>query len=164
MIIEVYALSHLKKISEKTAINSDSKVCHVVSNHAINNKPIISPLKNNSYYKGRQEYQFTVGTDKDFESWRSGVCSIVHEKSLKEFRQTANEAAALYPLLACPPVDTTFGPEICERLYGELVHSWKYIIQLQKDDFEQVMMFSEQYLKWTKCCYLGRHNGVVELF
>ena len=164
MLIEVYALSDLKKIIERTAINSDKKVTQVFDSHNLQHESWIQPLKKRAFYKGKQEYQFSLGNLEDLDLWRRGICSLIHEQSLEEFISRKDEEAALYPLLTCSPVDTAFGPVICERIYNELVAGWKYIIHLQEDNLDEVIFFSELYLKWTRCFALGRKNGIVELF
>jgi hypothetical protein len=164
MIIEVYALSELKKIRQRTAVNADKKVTQVFESHNTLHLEWIKPLTKGSYYKGKKEHQFTVGTDEDFEQWKSSLCGLVHEMTLDQFRVINDQQAAFYPLLTCSSIETAFGSEVSEKLFVDFLKTWPYIIQMQEDDIEDVVNFCDDYLNWSRSFYLGKQNGIVELF
>lgn len=165
-MVEVYGLSQLKKTTKKVARNNDCLVSEIFDTTNWKHQDWIAPLAQNAFYRGKEEYQFCAGTEEDFDEWRRSLCFLVHEKELEEVTETRtqNPDQKLYPLLSCSSDTTIFGPDICKRLYRELVEEWPKIIQAQSDDIEELLVFTQLYQQWCKCIYLGSQDGCVELF
>ena len=160
-MIEVYAFSQLKKTTEKACATHDLTT-HVFDTHNQCHAEWIKPWVANQYYRAAATYQFTLGTESEFEAWKENLCVLVHKCSLREFLSVCTPNNYFYALLSCSSVETFLGSTVCKSLYEDFVKFWPHLVKLHCVDLELAHCFIAKYLEWQHASWVGSKRGCLE--
>lgn len=160
-MIEVYAFSQLKKIREKACTQHDFTT-YVFDTHNICHTEWIKPCQPGQHYRAMVGYQFIVGSNHQFEVWKSQLCKIVHGCELREYLEICAPNNYFYALLTCSPAETFLGSTICRSLYEDFVKFWPKLVNLHRTDIQLTEYFITRYLHWQHLTWVASQKGCLE--
>jgi hypothetical protein len=160
-MIEVYAFSQLKKITEKACVKHEFEA-HVFDTHNKCHAEWIKPCVADRYYQASVMYQFSAGTESQFEAWRESLCLLCHKCSLRDFLAVCTPNNYFYVLLTCSSVETFLGSTVCKSLYEDFVKFWPHLSKLHCGDLEAAQYFISRYLEWQHASWVASKRGCLE--